>query len=148
VLVADRDTKLPRLETKPGAEFEQEALHVIQERRFEIILRVSRPGGEPGEFEDIGIANEILDGRGRVGRLFARTRDDGAFVFGEPGALVKLRADLPLKLTHGPRAEQTFVFVESTFPWVVNAEKLDQVRPGELKDASGQGDQGRISAAL
>jgi hypothetical protein len=38
VLVADRDAKLSRLETKPSAEFEEETLHVVEQRGLEIVL--------------------------------------------------------------------------------------------------------------
>lgn len=137
VLVADGDAKLPRLETEAGAEFEKETLHVIEERGFEIVLRVGGPVGEAGEFEDVGIADEIFDGRGRFGGLFPRAGDDGAFVFGEAGALVELRTDLPLELANGPGAEEAFVFVECALPRIVEAEDIDQVRPGKLENLLG-----------
>ena len=42
VLIADRDAKLPCFKTKPGAEFEEESLHVIEQRGFEIAIEHGR----------------------------------------------------------------------------------------------------------
>ncbi len=133
VLVADRDAKLARLETEARAEFEEEGLHVVEQRGFEIAFRVGGTVRESGEFEDIRIADEVLDGRGRLGGLFARAGDDRAFVLGESGALVEEAADLALELAHGPRAKETFVFVEGALPGIVEAEEFDEVRPRKLE---------------
>ena len=131
VLVADGDAKLSRLETKAGAELEEKTLHVIEQRGLKIVFRVGRPVGETGEFEHIGIANQVFDGRGRVGGLLARTSDDGAFVFGKAGALVEEAADLALKLALRPSAVEAFVFVEGSLPRVVDADELDDLGPTE-----------------
>lgn len=80
MLVADRDAKLPRFETKPSAELEEETLHVIEESGFKIVLRISRPIREPGEFEHVGsrmrssmvagASAECLRARATTTRLF------------------------------------------------------------------------------
>jgi len=57
--------------------------------------------------------------------LLPRAGDNGAFVFGEPGALVEETADLALELAHGPRAEEALVFVERALPRIVEAEELN-----------------------
>ena len=48
VLIADGDAKLACLETKTGAEFEEEPLDVIEQRGLEIVFRIGgtdRRGG-------------------------------------------------------------------------------------------------------
>ena len=47
MLVADGDAKLPRLETKAGAEFEEETLHVVEQRSLKVVFRIGGPVGEP-----------------------------------------------------------------------------------------------------
>ncbi len=132
VLVADGDAELARLETKTGADFEEESLDMIEECGLEIVLRVGSSIGESREFEHVRIADEILDGRGRFGGLLPRPGDDGAFVFRETGALVEETADLTLELALRSSAEEALVFVEGSLPWIVDAQELDQLGPGEL----------------
>ena len=87
VLVAKGHPELAGLETKARAEFEQEFLQVVEQGRFEIALGVLRQLGEAGEFEDVGIADQVFDGFLRL--LSAGAFDDGGFISGKTGPLKK-----------------------------------------------------------
>ena len=92
---------------------------------------VFRAPGQSGEFQDVGITDEIGDGFLRL--LGAGTLDDGRLVFGKPGALEEEGADLALELALGPVALEALVFVESPLERVVDPHQFDEVRPGEMQ---------------
>ena len=87
VLVAEGHPELAGFETKAGAEFEEEFLQVVEQGRFQIIFGVVRQLGEAGEFQDIGVANEVGDSFLR--RLSAGAFDNGGLVLGKTGAFKK-----------------------------------------------------------
>ena len=125
--VSGGDTELPGLETKAISQLKEEALQMIQQRGFKIILRIAGTIRQPGEFQDVGIADESFDSLLRF--LVSGRFDDGLFIGGESGAFVKQGFNLPLELTHGPLAFQAFVFVESTFPRIFDAEEFLKFGP-------------------
>src|SRR2546422_1028510 len=90
VFVADRNTELPGLKAKASAEFEEKFLQMVEQGFFQITLGEFREFSEAGEFEDVRITDEILDGFLRL--LPVSAADDSLLVFRQPGALVKQRA--------------------------------------------------------
>ena len=127
MVVAHGDAELAGFEAEAGAEFEQ--------GRFEIALGVLRQRSQVGEFEDVGIADQVFDGFLRL--LSAGALDDGSFVFGKTGALKEERTDLALKLAHGPVALETFVFVEGALERVGKADEFENLRPREVEHGLG-----------
>ena len=99
---------------KPVPSSRRKPLQVIEQRLFEFALGVFGPLGQAGEFEDVGIADEVGDGLLR-GLLTSGAFEDGGFVFGQAGALVKEGADLALELADRPVALEALVFVEGAF---------------------------------
>ncbi len=119
VFASESDTELAGFKTESNAEFEEEFLQVIQQGFFQLVLGVVRQFREAGEFEDVGIADEVFDGL--LGLLTAGAFDDSGFVGGEAGALKEQGTDLALQLADRPVALQTFIFVESTFERIIQA---------------------------
>lgn len=137
VLVAHRDAFLAGLEAEAGAEFEKEGLEVVEQRLLQVGFEIMGFLGEPGEFEDVGGADEIGDDLGDIGRQPPAGVDDRRFVGGESGAFVEQRADLALELTLGPVALEAFVFAESALPRIVQPDKFCEVGPGQFQQLQG-----------
>ncbi len=131
VFAANGDPPLPRLKAKARAELEEEGLEMVEECGLEIAFEIVWFFGQPGEFENVRVANQVGDLARHFERLRAGVFDDGFLVGGKSGTLVEERADLALELTDGPISLETFVFVESAFPRIFQADELDQVGPGE-----------------
>ena len=129
VFVADGDAFLAGLETETGAEFEKEGLEVIQQGFFKISFEVMRALGEAGEFEHVGIADEVGDLAGSFQSLPAGMFDYGFLVRGKPGAFIEQGTDLALELALGPVVFEAFVFVERAFPGVVEMDEFDEMGP-------------------
>ena len=87
VLPPHGDAFLPGLEAKPVAEFEEEGLEVAEECALKVGFEILRALGQAGEFQDIGIADQVGDGFLRF--LLSCTLDDGFFIGREAGALVE-----------------------------------------------------------
>ncbi len=134
MLVPDRDALLPRLEAEPRAQFEQEGLKVVEQRLFEVGFQIVGFFREAGEFEHIGVTDQIGDKLGNGDGLLAPGVDHGLFVGGKPGALVEQGADLALELALGPMVLEAFVFVEGALPRIVDGEEIHEVRPRELQE--------------
>lgn len=134
MLVAHRDALLASLEAEARAEFEQEGLKVVEQRLLQVGFQIVRFLGEPREFEHIGVADQIRDDLGNIGRLLSSGLDDSLLIGGQPGALVKQGADLALELALGPVALETFVFVESPLPGIVEPDQLQEMSPRQTEE--------------
>ena len=107
-------------------------VRMIEQCSLEVGFEVAWLFGEAGEFQHVGIANEVGDRAGHFRRLLASAIDDRSLVGGKTGALEEERADLALELAHGPVTLQALVFVEGAFPGIVDREEVDQVGPRKL----------------
>ncbi len=136
MLIAGGDSFLSGFETETRAQFEKECLQMIKEGGFEIGLAVGWLFGEPGEFENIGVAHECGDGSGRV--LRASPADDCFLIRGKAGALVKKRSDLALELADRPISLERFDFVKGPLERIVDADQFDELCPGEPQQMLGR----------
>ena len=123
------NAELAGLETKAAAELQQEFLEVVEKDGFEIELGVFRALGKAGEFENVGIAQDI--GNALPGLLCSSPPDDGFLIRREAGALVEQGAYLPLELADRPASLDTFAFVEGPLPRIVEPDEFLKMRPGE-----------------
>lgn len=129
VLPPHGDAFLPGLEAKPVAELEEEGLEVAEQCAPKVGFEIFRALGQAGEFQDIGIADQVGDGFLRF--LFSGTFDDGFFIGREARTLVEEAADLSLELADGPVALETFIFEKGAFPRVGDADELLEFDPRE-----------------
>ena len=91
--------------------------------------------GQPGELENIGIAQHLCDAFLRF--LLARSLYHGLLIGGKPRAFIEQAFDLSLKLAYRPMAAQAFVLIEGPLPWIVQADEFLKLAPGKTQDFLG-----------
>lgn len=129
MFAADEQALLPRLEAEAVAEFEQEALQLVEQGVFEMAFAHHFLRLEADEPENIRIADHLpVVLRLGLGMGEASQR---VLVGGEAAALKILGGDLALEFAHRPVAAQGFGFVEAALERVIQLQQFGEMGEGE-----------------
>jgi len=126
ILIADFERHLPAYEREAAAEFEQEALDVVDESLFDLALAARIHGAE--EIEEIGIL-EHLRGHVRIPRRQRGLEVCEGFSVAFVGAAVDLQAENRLR---PPLPQRLPGVPQSRLPIIETLEQGDILAPGQL----------------
>ncbi len=105
MVAVNRDSLLAGDKEEIAPEFEQKRLQTVHQRLFQIGLGEVRSGGQAGEFQHIGVFDQVF----RAVRLRLRRFPQAVFVRRQGQTFIEKRGYLPLQFTGRPARPGAFV---------------------------------------